>query len=78
MKKTGILFVLMFICSVLLLSNLFSAEKENIIYIHDGSIDDTLFPMFVSTMDNVEVKGIVILDADCWADTACIAQKKVK
>ncbi len=77
MKKTGILFVLMFICSVLLLSNLFSAEKENIIYIHDGSIDDTLFPMFVSTMDNVEVKGIVILDADCWADTACIAQKKL-
>ncbi len=44
---------------------------------HDGGVDDYLATMLLMTMDNVHPLGIVVTPADCYAEPAVSATRKI-
>ncbi len=45
-----------------------NAENNNskpVIYLHDGAIDEYVSYLLLSTMDSVDLKGVIIVNADC-------------
>ncbi|MUG99634.1 nucleoside hydrolase [Scytonema sp. UIC 10036] len=44
---------------------------------HDGGVDDYLATMLLMTMDNVQPLGIVVTPADCYAEPAVSATRKI-
>ncbi len=70
-KLTGLLVTLL----VFLVINAYSAES--VIYIQDGAIDELMVPVLLSTMDNVKLEGIVVVDGDCWAFPTAESQWKI-
>ena len=51
--------------------------KTPVIYIHDAAIDEFIVPMLLNTMDNVDLKGIIIVDGDAWGFIAAEVQWKL-
>ncbi len=56
---------------------------EPVIYIQDGAIDEMMVPMLLKTMDgkngnpNIDLKGVVVVDGDCWAFPTAEVQWKL-
>ncbi|KYC44223.1 nucleoside hydrolase [Scytonema hofmannii PCC 7110] len=44
---------------------------------HDGGVDDYLATMLLMTMENVQPLGIVVTPADCYAEPAVSATRKI-
>jgi len=42
-----------------------AAPKRSVLFIHDAAIDDFIATMLLVSMPDVELKGIVVTDADC-------------
>lgn len=52
-------------------------SKKLILLDHDGGVDDYLATMLLLTMDNIELLGVVITPADCYAQPALSATRKI-
>lgn len=52
-------------------------SKQLILMDHDGGVDDYLATMLLMTMDNVQPLGIVVTAADCYAQPAVSATRKI-
>lgn len=71
----GIFFIAL---SIILTINFAVAEKskKRVVYIHDGAIDEYVSYLLLSTMSNVDLKGVIIVNADCIDTPAMNAQWK--
>ncbi|RLA69301.1 MAG: hypothetical protein DRG24_08695 [Epsilonproteobacteria bacterium] len=54
------------------------SAKEQVVFINGGSIDDYVSYLLLTTMDEIELKGVVVINADTIADTAMQVQFKTK
>lgn len=52
-------------------------SKQLVLIDHDGGVDDYLATMLLMTMDNVQPLGIVVTPADCYAQPALSATRKI-
>lgn len=43
---------------------------------HDGGFDDYLALALLSKIPNIEIKGIIVTDGDCFKKEACQATRK--
>src|SRR5258706_9442450 len=53
------------------------AEKELVLFDHDGGVDDYLATMLLLTFAHVDVLGIVVTPADCYINSAVGATRKI-
>lgn len=53
------------------------ADKELVLFDHDGGVDDYLSTMLLLTYTEVEVLGIVVTPADCYINSAVGATRKI-
>jgi purine nucleosidase len=51
--------------------------KELVLMDHDGGVDDYLATLLLMTMENVAVLGVVVTPADCFAEPAVSATRKI-
>lgn len=51
--------------------------KQLVLMDHDGGVDDYLATMLLMTMDHIELLGIVVTPADCYAEPAVSATRKI-
>ncbi|MUL36810.1 nucleoside hydrolase [Gloeocapsopsis dulcis] len=51
--------------------------KQLVLMDHDGGVDDYLATMLLMTMDNVQPLGVVVTPADCYAQPAVSATRKI-
>lgn len=51
--------------------------KQLVLMDHDGGVDDYLATMLLMTMDDIELLGIVVTPADCYAEPAVSATRKI-
>ncbi|MGD1875093.1 MAG: nucleoside hydrolase [Mastigocoleus sp.] len=52
-------------------------SKQLVLMDHDGGVDDFLAAMLLMTMEHIEVLGIVVTPADCYAQPAIAATRKI-
>ncbi len=52
-------------------------SKQLVLMDHDGGVDDYLATMLLMTMDNVQPLGVVVTAADCYAQPAVSATRKI-
>ncbi|MFQ4142109.1 nucleoside hydrolase [Chlorogloeopsis sp. ULAP02] len=52
-------------------------SKQLVLMDHDGGVDDYLATMLLITMDHIELLGIVVTPADCYAQPAVSATRKI-
>ncbi|BAY42857.1 inosine/uridine-preferring nucleoside hydrolase [Scytonema sp. HK-05] len=52
-------------------------SKQLVLLDHDGGVDDYLATMLLMTMDHIQPLGIVITPADCYAEPAVSATRKI-
>lgn len=52
-------------------------SKQLVLMDHDGGVDDYLATMLLMTMDNVQPLGVVVTPADCYAQPAVSATRKI-
>lgn len=52
-------------------------SKELVLMDHDGGVDDYLATMLLMTMDSVQPLGVVVTAADCYAQPAVNATRKI-
>lgn len=52
-------------------------SKQLVLMDHDGGVDDYLATMLLMTMDNVQPLGVVVTAADCYAQPAVNATRKI-
>lgn len=52
-------------------------SKQLVLMDHDGGVDDYLATMLLMTMDNIEPLGIVVTPADCYAEPAVSATRRI-
>ncbi|NVK55356.1 MAG: nucleoside hydrolase [Alteromonadaceae bacterium] len=52
-------------------------NKKQVVFDHDGGIDDLLSLMFLLCMDDVELKGVCVTPADCYPDDAVESTLKI-
>ncbi|MEP7358700.1 MAG: nucleoside hydrolase [Anaerolineales bacterium] len=53
------------------------ADKELVLFDHDGGVDDYLSTMLLLTFSHTEVLGIVVTPADCYINSAVGATRKI-
>jgi len=64
--KPTIISVLLILTVVLIGSPVMAGQTEKpVIYIHDGAIDEYVSYLMLSTMEEVDLKGVIIVNADC-------------
>jgi len=51
--------------------------KTNLIFDHDGGVDDLLSLMLILSMPNINLLGVTITPADCYADDAVTSTLKI-
>src|SRR4028118_709374 len=51
--------------------------KQLVLMDHDGGVDDYLATMLLMTMDHIQPLGIVVTPADCYAEPAVSATRKI-
>ncbi|WP_088243706.1 nucleoside hydrolase [Calothrix rhizosoleniae] len=51
--------------------------KQFILIDHDGGVDDYLATMLLMTMEHVEILGVIVTPADCYAKPAVSATRKI-
>ncbi|PIG93140.1 nucleoside hydrolase [Gloeocapsopsis sp. IPPAS B-1203] len=51
--------------------------KQLVLMDHDGGVDDYLATMLLMTMDSIQPLGIVVTPADCYAQPAVSATRKI-
>jgi purine nucleosidase len=54
-----------------------SVTKELVLMDHDGGVDDYLSTMLLLTMDNIQLLGVIVTPADCFAQPAVSATRKI-
>ena len=52
-------------------------SKQLVLMDHDGGVDDYLATMLLMTMDHIQLLGIVVTPADCYAEPAVSATRKI-
>ena len=52
-------------------------SKQLVLMDHDGGVDDYLATMLLMTMDHIELLGVVVTPADCYAEPAVSATRKI-
>lgn len=52
-------------------------SKQLVLMDHDGGVDDYLATMLLMTMDRIELLGVVVTPADCYAEPAVSATRKI-
>ena len=52
-------------------------SKQLVLMDHDGGVDDYLATMLLMTMDNIQPLGVVVTAADCYAQPAVSATRKI-
>ncbi|MBW4501311.1 MAG: nucleoside hydrolase [Scytonema hyalinum WJT4-NPBG1] len=52
-------------------------SKQLVLMDHDGGVDDYLATMLLMTMDHIQPLGIVVTPADCYAEPAVSATRKI-
>ncbi len=52
-------------------------SKQLVLIDHDGGVDDYLATMLLMTMDHIELLGVVVTPADCYAEPAVSATRKI-
>jgi purine nucleosidase len=52
-------------------------SKQLVLMDHDGGVDDYLATMLLMTMDHIQPLGVVITPADCYAEPAVSATRKI-
>lgn len=52
-------------------------SKQLVLMDHDGGVDDFLATMLLMTMDHIQPLGIVVTPADCYAEPAVSATRKI-
>ncbi|MDM9381767.1 nucleoside hydrolase [Chlorogloeopsis sp. ULAP01] len=52
-------------------------SKQLVLMDHDGGVDDYLATMLLVTMDHIEILGVVVTPADCYAQPAVSATRKI-
>lgn len=78
-KGMGCIFLAFFLFFSLAMNGVADAEKDNsepVIYIHDGAIDEYVSYLLLSTMDNVDLEGVILVNADCIGRPAVDTQWK--
>ena len=53
------------------------ADKQLVLFDHDGGVDDYLATMLLLTLEQVEVLGVVVTPADCYIHSAVGATRKI-
>jgi len=53
-------------------------SNEKVLFNHDAAIDEFMAALLLTTMDNVDYKGSVIMNADCIYNFAMQAQWKIQ
>jgi len=53
------------------------ADKELVLFDHDGGVDDYLATMLLLTYTHVELLGIVVTPADCYINAAVGATRRI-
>ncbi|PMB22040.1 nucleoside hydrolase [Fischerella thermalis] len=51
--------------------------KQLVLMDHDGGVDDYLATMLLMTMDHIQLLGVVVTPADCYAQPAVSATRKI-
>ncbi len=51
--------------------------KQFVLMDHDGGVDDYLATMLLMTMEHVEILGVIVTPADCYAQPAVSATRKI-
>lgn len=51
--------------------------KNRVFFSHDGGVDDYLSILLLMSMDDVDVLGIAVTDADCYVEPAVSATRKI-
>jgi purine nucleosidase len=51
--------------------------RARVFFSHDGGVDDYLSILLLMSMDEVEVLGIAVTEADCFAEPAVSATRKI-
>ncbi len=52
-------------------------SKQLVLMDHDGGVDDYLATMLLMTMDRIQPLGVVVTPADCYAEPAVSATRKI-
>ncbi|KAB8320613.1 nucleoside hydrolase [Tolypothrix campylonemoides VB511288] len=52
-------------------------SKQLVLLDHDGGVDDYLATMLLMTMDHIQPLGVVVTPADCYAEPAVSATRKI-
>jgi purine nucleosidase len=52
-------------------------SKQLVLMDHDGGVDDYLATMLLMTMEHIELLGVVVTPADCYAEPAVSATRKI-
>ena len=52
-------------------------SQQLVLMDHDGGVDDYLATMLLMTMDHIQLLGIVVTPADCYAEPAVSATRKI-
>ncbi len=53
------------------------SKKELVLMDHDGGVDDYLATMLLMTMEHIQLLGVVVTPADCYAQPAVSATRKI-
>lgn len=52
-------------------------KKTPVIFIHDAAIDEYMATVLLTTMEEVDLRGIIIVNADCIAGPAMETAYKI-
>ncbi len=52
-------------------------SKQLVLMDHDGGVDDYLATMLLMTMDHIQPLGVIVTPADCYAEPAVSATRKI-
>ena len=52
-------------------------SQQLVLMDHDGGVDDYLATMLLMTMDHIQLLGVVVTPADCYAEPAVSATRKI-
>ena len=65
-SKSTVASVLLILTVVLITNAVMAGQTEKpVLYIHDGAIDEYVSYLMLSTMKEVDLKGVIIVNADC-------------
>lgn len=68
-KRTLWTFVILLLVAVTVIisavTTVADGTQKPVIYIHDGAIDEYVSYLLLSTMDGMDLQGLIIVNADC-------------